>query len=164
MQPLNLNDRTPRIPPGVLHRPRGSDWIACPCCRGAGGRRRRGRRGVLSVYRLLLLAVVRHAAGRYPALCIRTLHGMGSARLSLQTVGESGNLHSAFGRIVLQTRQSHAAFRQVHPRNQHDGAAAGRQHADALWTIFCASILREQRCMRRFTLRSAICSAIFWSP
>ena len=73
--------------------------------------------GLLHLSTLLLLAVAAMLLGDSLLFVTGPLHGMGPAGLSVQTVGQPGNLHPALGRIVLQTRQGHPAVRQVHSRN-----------------------------------------------
>src|SRR6202049_4789928 len=59
--------------------------------------------------------------------------GLGPVVFSLPPFDESRNLHSPFGRIVLQARQTHVGDRQVHTWDQHNGGAARGQHEDAVW-------------------------------
>ena len=87
--------------------------------------------GLLHLHTLLLLAVPRCCRETRCFVRDGALHGMGSARISVQALGQPGNLHPALGRIFLQTRQSHPAVRQVYSRNQHHGSASRRQHEDA---------------------------------
>ena len=161
---ITLTDRTPRIHSGVRYCPRRSPGIARPRSGGPGGGRRGRRRRSAQRVPAAVAGRARHAAGRLPAVRRRTIHGMGPARLSLQTVGQSGNLHPAIGRVVLQARQGHSAVRQIHSRNQHHGAAAGGKHENAARRLFSGWISREQRCTPRFTWPSDSCSAIFWFP
>ena len=53
---------------------------------------------------------------------------MGAARFSLQSFGKSGDVHFAFGRIILQARKDDAADRQIYSGREHNGATTGRKH------------------------------------
>src|SRR5439155_21835380 len=71
------------------------------------------------------------AIGRPPAVSARTLHGVVAARVSVQSLCKSGDVHSAVRRIVLQAWKDDAARRQIHSGCEHHGAAPGRKHEHA---------------------------------
>src|SRR5438067_1434473 len=92
----------------------------------------------------------RDVAGRCGPVRARPQDGMGVAWIPLQSLGKSGNLHSALGRVVLQTWQAHARNRKIHSRRKHDGRAAGRKYENAPGTV------SSFRSGRSFALRPRI--------
>ena len=91
------------------------------------------------------------------------LHGMGPARLSLQTVGQPRNLHPAIGRIFYKRGKATLLFAKFIPGiNTMAPPLAGSMKMRP--DIFCGSIWREPRSMRWSILRWAICSAMSWLP
>ena len=84
---------------------------------------------------ILFAAITALLLGDIYSVLAGTIHGLGAAGISLPRLHQSRNLHSALGRIVLQTRQAHAHHFEIHPRCKHNGRAASRQHKNALLAV-----------------------------
>ena len=109
-----------------------------------------------------LAAMVALMIGDICAVLAGTLHRLGLAGIPLPAFDESGDLHAAFGGIVLQARQDHAGDCQVYSRHQYHGSAAGRQHEDALLAVSAAGFRGSPALLRRPICWSDTSRAIFW--